>query len=88
MSQIGHIDAVTESAHIPKGQLKNTQPPATATAILHTDKEGLARHESSNYPSVIGQHNYLANNLSQIYHSQFTNAHDSLRNLKLYMKRQ
>jgi hypothetical protein len=36
MSQIGLIDAVTESAHIPKGQLKNTH--TSATAILHADK--------------------------------------------------
>jgi hypothetical protein len=41
MSQTGLIDAVTESAHIPKGRLKNT--PTTAIAILHADKEGLAR---------------------------------------------
>jgi hypothetical protein len=43
MSQTGLIDAVTESAHIPKGRLKNT--PAPATAILHADKEGLIRQE-------------------------------------------
>jgi hypothetical protein len=41
MSQTGLIDAVTESAHIPKGRLKNT--PTPATSILHADKEGLAR---------------------------------------------
>jgi hypothetical protein len=29
MSQTGLIDAVTESAHIPKGRLKNTPTPAT-----------------------------------------------------------
>jgi hypothetical protein len=60
MSQTGLIDAVTESAHIPKGRLKNT--PTPATAILHADKEGLARQESWNYPSIIGQLNYLAQN--------------------------
>jgi hypothetical protein len=60
MSQTGLIDAVTESAHIPKGQLKNTLTPATA--ILHFDTDGLARQESWNYPSVIGQLNYLAQN--------------------------
>jgi hypothetical protein len=60
MSQTGLIDAVTESAHIPKGRLKNTPPPATA--ILHADTDGLARQESWNYPSVIGQLNYLAQN--------------------------
>jgi hypothetical protein len=60
MSQTGLIDAVTESAHIPKGRLKNT--PTPATAILHADTEGLARQESWNYPSVIGQLNYLAQN--------------------------
>jgi hypothetical protein len=59
MSQTGLIDAVTES-HIPKGRLKNTPPPATA--ILHADTEGLAHQESWNYPSVIGQLNYLAQN--------------------------
>jgi hypothetical protein len=59
-SQTGLIDAVTESAHIPKGRLKNT--PTSATAILHADTEGLARQESWNYPSVIGQLNYLAKN--------------------------
>jgi hypothetical protein len=37
MSQTGLIDAVTESAHIPKGRLKNT--PTPATEILHADKE-------------------------------------------------
>jgi hypothetical protein len=36
MSHTGPIDAVTESAHIPKGRLKNT--PTPATAILHADK--------------------------------------------------
>jgi hypothetical protein len=60
MSQTGLIDAVTESKHIPKGQLKNT--PTPATAILDADTEGLARQESWNYPSVIGQLNYLAQN--------------------------
>jgi hypothetical protein len=60
LSQTGLIYAVTESAHIPKGSLKNT--PTPATAILHADKEGLARQESWNYPSVIGQLNYLAQN--------------------------
>jgi hypothetical protein len=60
MSQTGLIDAVPESAHIPKGQLKNT--PTSATAILHADKEGLARQESWNYTSAIGQLNYLAQN--------------------------
>jgi hypothetical protein len=43
MIQTGLIDAVTESAHIPEGRLKNT--PTPATAILHADKEGLARQE-------------------------------------------
>jgi hypothetical protein len=60
MSQTGLIDAVTESAHTPKGRFKNT--PTPATAILHADAEGLARQESWNYPSVIGQLNYLAQN--------------------------
>jgi hypothetical protein len=44
MSQTGLIDAVTESDLIPKGWLKNT--PTPATAILHADKEGIARQES------------------------------------------
>jgi hypothetical protein len=60
MGQTGLIDAVTESAHIPKGRLKNT--PTPATAILHADKEGLARQESWNYSSVIGKLNYIAQN--------------------------
>jgi hypothetical protein len=60
MRQTGLVDAVTESAHIPKGRLKNT--PTPATAILHADTEGLACQESWNYPSVIGQLNYLAQN--------------------------
>jgi hypothetical protein len=60
MNQTGLVDAVTESAHIPKGQLKNTSTPATA--ILQADTEGLARQESWNYPSVIGQLNYIAQN--------------------------
>jgi hypothetical protein len=60
MSQTGLIDAVAESAHIPKGQLKNT--PTPATSILHSDTEGLARQESWNYPSDIGQFNYLSQN--------------------------
>jgi hypothetical protein len=47
MNQTGLIDAVTESAHIPKGRLKNTPPPATA--ILYADTYGLARQESWNY---------------------------------------
>jgi hypothetical protein len=41
MSQTGLIDAVTESAHIPKGRLKNT--PTPATSILQADTEGLTR---------------------------------------------
>jgi hypothetical protein len=44
MSKTGLIDAVTESAYIPKGQLKNT--PTPATSILHADKEGFERQES------------------------------------------
>jgi hypothetical protein len=60
MSQTGLIDAVTESAHIPKGRLKKT--PTPDTAVLHDDKEGLERQESWNYTSVIGQLNYLAQN--------------------------
>jgi hypothetical protein len=60
MSQTGLIDAVTESVHIPKGGLNNT--PTPATAILRTDTEGLARQEPWNYPSIIGQLNYLAQN--------------------------
>jgi hypothetical protein len=60
MSQTGLIHTVTESAHIPKGRLKNTSTPATE--ISHTDTDGLARQESWNYPSVIGQLNYLAQN--------------------------
>jgi hypothetical protein len=39
-------------------RLKNT--PSPATAILNADKEGLERQESWNYPSIIGQLNYLA----------------------------
>jgi hypothetical protein len=60
MIQTGLTDAVTESAHIPKGRLRNTTAPATA--IFHADTEGLARQESWNYPSVIVQLNYLAQN--------------------------
>jgi hypothetical protein len=60
MSQTGLIDAVTECAHIPKGRLKTT--PTPATPILHADTDGLARQESSNTPSIIGQLNYLAQN--------------------------
>jgi hypothetical protein len=60
MSQTGLIDAGAESAHIPKGRLKNT--PTPAIAILHADEEGLEKQESWNYPSVIGQLNYLAQN--------------------------
>jgi hypothetical protein len=51
MSQTGLIDAVTESAHTPKGRLKNT--PTPATEILHAYTDGLARQESWNYPFVI-----------------------------------
>jgi hypothetical protein len=60
MSQTGLIDAVTESAHIPKGRLKDN--PTPATAILHAATEGLTRQESWNYPSAIGKLNYLAQN--------------------------
>jgi hypothetical protein len=60
MSQTGLIDAKTESAHIHKSRLKNT--PIPATEILHADTDGLARQESWNYPSVIRQLNYLAQN--------------------------
>jgi hypothetical protein len=60
MIQTGLIGAMTERAHITKGQLKNT--PTPAIAILHADTEGLARQESWKYPSIIGQLNYLAQN--------------------------
>jgi hypothetical protein len=60
MSQTGLIDAVTESANIPKGRLNNT--PTPAMAILHAGKDGLKRQESWNYPSVIGQLTYLTQN--------------------------
>jgi hypothetical protein len=60
MSQTGLIDAVTERAHIPKGRPKKT--PTPATAILHADTEGPAQPESWNYPFVIRQLNYLAQN--------------------------
>jgi hypothetical protein len=60
MSQKGLIDTVAEISHIPKGRLKST--PTRAKAILHADTEKLARKESWNYPSVIGQLNYLAQN--------------------------
>jgi hypothetical protein len=63
MIQTGCINAVTEGAHIPKGQLKNT--PTPATAIIHADTDALGRQESWNYPSVIGQLNYLAHNFRQ-----------------------
>jgi hypothetical protein len=86
MRQTGLIDAVTESAHIPKGRLKNT--PTPATAILHADTEGLARQESWNYPSVIGQKNYLAQTHDQTYHSKSTNARDSQKNRKHCMRNQ
>jgi hypothetical protein len=62
MSRTGLVDAVTESAHIPKGRLKSTPTPSTTT-ILHADKEGLERQEYWNYPSIIGQPNYIAQNL-------------------------
>jgi hypothetical protein len=58
MSQTGLVDAVTKSAHIPQGRLKNT--PTPATEILHADTHGLVRQESWKYPSIIGQLNYLA----------------------------
>jgi hypothetical protein len=60
MSQTGLIGAVTESAHIPKGRLKNT--PTPTTAILHADTDILARQESWNYLSIIVKLNYLAQN--------------------------
>jgi hypothetical protein len=85
MIQTGFLDTVTGSTHIPKGRLKNN--PTPATAILHDDTEGLARQEYWNYPSIIGQLNYLAQNSWQ-YHLPFINAHDSLKNQRLYMKNQ
>jgi hypothetical protein len=85
MIQTGLIDAITESAHIPKGRLKNT--PTPATAILHADAEGLARQESWNYPSVIGQLNYHKTH-NQTYCSQSTNAHNYQRHLKHCTRKQ
>jgi hypothetical protein len=41
MSHTGLIGAIKESAHIPKGRLRNT--PTPARSILHADTEGLAR---------------------------------------------
>jgi hypothetical protein len=43
LSQTGLIDALTESANIPEGRLKNT--PTPATEILHADTEGLAQQD-------------------------------------------
>jgi hypothetical protein len=60
MSQTGLIDAETERANIPRGRLKNKTTPAIAT--LHANKDGLKRQKSWNYPSVVGQLNYLAQN--------------------------
>jgi hypothetical protein len=65
MISTGLTDAVTENAHILKGRLKNT--PTPDTEILHANKDGLERQESWNYPSVIGQLNYLAKTHDQIY---------------------
>jgi hypothetical protein len=33
-----------------------------ADSLLHADKDGAPRHESWNYPSIIGKLNYIANN--------------------------
>jgi hypothetical protein len=57
-----------------------------ATSILHADKEGPKCQESLNYPSVIVQLDYLAQNSR--YPSPYTNAQDSLKTQKLYMKKQ
>jgi hypothetical protein len=64
MSQTGLIDAITESAKISKGRLKNKTTPATE--VLHADKDGLKCQDSWNYPSFIGKLNYLAQ-IDQIY---------------------
>jgi hypothetical protein len=77
MIQTGLIDAVTESAHIPKGRLKNT--PTPATAIFHAGKEGLTRQESWNYPSLIRQLKFIL---------PFTNAHGFPKKPWPFMKRQ
>jgi hypothetical protein len=50
MSQTGLIDAVTESAHIPKGRLKNT--PTPATAILHAILELPTHNWTTQLPST------------------------------------
>jgi hypothetical protein len=62
MRQTELIDVMTESVNITKGRLKNTPTPTRAKAILHAVKEGLERQESLNYPSLIGQLNYVAQN--------------------------
>jgi hypothetical protein len=49
---------LTENANIHEGRLKNM--PTPATAILHSNKDGLECQESWNYPSLIGQLNYLS----------------------------
>jgi hypothetical protein len=46
----------------PHSQRSTQNTPTPATAILHADTYGLTRQESWNYPSVIGQLNYLAQN--------------------------
>jgi hypothetical protein len=86
MSQTGLIDAVTESAHIPKGRLKNTPTPATSIFTL-TQKELHDKNPLTTHP--------LSDNLTtlhktrdQTYHSLFTNAHDSLKNRKHCTKKQ
>jgi hypothetical protein len=84
MSQTGLIGDVTESAHIPKGCLKNTPTPATAlyTLIqkdLHDKNPGTTHPLSDNLT-------ILHKTLGQTYHSPFTNARGSLKNRKHCMK--
>jgi hypothetical protein len=86
MSQTGLIDAVTESAHIPEGRLKIHQHHPQQYYTL-TQKDLQDKNPGTILP-LSDNSTILHTILAQIYHSQFTNAHFSLRNLNICMKRQ
>jgi hypothetical protein len=86
MSQTGLIDAVTEIAQFSKVNSKIHQHQLHQSYTL-TQKDLRDKNPGTIYP-LSDNSNILHRILGQTYHSQFTNAHGSLRNRRLYTKKQ
>jgi hypothetical protein len=86
MSQTGLIDAVTESAHIPKSRLKIPQHQLQQSYTLK--QKDLHDKNPGTIPPLSDNLTILHKTLGQTYLSPFTSAHVSLKDRRLYMKKQ